>query len=239
MGEHAGTQDLDAVALERAVLRRCALGYALKYPWIRVLDLGCGLGDTLAGLPRQTGVGLDRSEAMISGAQARHADRPDLAWRQVDITGPWPADLGQFDVIYTQRSLINVPPDAVASVIQQAARHVRVGGSVVAIENSRQGLDALNRWRGRVGVPAIIAPWHNVYLDEPSMAALAVPGAVLKEAAVDYSSTYYFASRVLAAWWAHQRGRSPAYGSWINRLAVRLPVMGRCGQGRYWRWERQ
>ncbi|MBR0969437.1 MULTISPECIES: bifunctional class I SAM-dependent methyltransferase/glycosyltransferase family 2 protein [Bradyrhizobium] len=50
-------------------------------PGSRVLDIGCGLGDTLAALKPSHGVGLDFSDAQIELARRRH---PDLQFIQAD-----------------------------------------------------------------------------------------------------------------------------------------------------------
>ena len=63
-------------------------------PGMRVLELGCGAGDLLAGLRPTYGVGVDFSDAMLRTARARH---PKLHWVQADVHQ---LDLGeQFDYI--------------------------------------------------------------------------------------------------------------------------------------------
>lgn len=49
---------------------------------LRVLDLGCGVGDLLAGLEPAFGLGVDLSAAMVAKASERH---PSLEFRQGDI----------------------------------------------------------------------------------------------------------------------------------------------------------
>src|ERR1051326_2687547 len=48
----------------------------------RVLELGCGTGDTLAALEPSYGVGIDFSAAMVAQARALH---PHLAFVEGDI----------------------------------------------------------------------------------------------------------------------------------------------------------
>ena len=50
---------------------------------LRVLDLGCGMGDTLASLAPSRGVGVDFSPAMIELARANH---PELEFVIGDIS---------------------------------------------------------------------------------------------------------------------------------------------------------
>jgi SAM-dependent methyltransferase len=65
---------------------------------LRVLDLGCGIGNTLAGLKPSFGLGVDFSPAMIAQAQRLH---PDLKFQVGDVEDrDFLASLpGPFDVI--------------------------------------------------------------------------------------------------------------------------------------------
>ncbi len=54
-------------------------------PGLRVLELGCGRGDLLAGLAVARGVGIDFSPAMIAAARQAH---PALEWRVGDVEDP-------------------------------------------------------------------------------------------------------------------------------------------------------
>jgi SAM-dependent methyltransferase len=49
---------------------------------LRILEVGCGLGDQLAGLKPKRGLGIDLSAAMIKQAAARH---PELEFRASDV----------------------------------------------------------------------------------------------------------------------------------------------------------
>ncbi len=61
---------------------------------VRVLEIGCGLGDLLAAVKPSRGLGIDLSEAMVKEASRRH---PELEFRLADIET---LDLAeQFDVI--------------------------------------------------------------------------------------------------------------------------------------------
>src|ERR1700682_2772721 len=54
-------------------------------PGARVLDIGCGIGDTLAALQPSRGGGVDLSPAMIDVARKNH---PDLEFRVGDAEDP-------------------------------------------------------------------------------------------------------------------------------------------------------
>ncbi|MGJ4892553.1 glycosyltransferase [Bradyrhizobium sp. HKCCYLRH3099] len=75
----------------------CYLRFLIP-PGSRVLEIGCGLGDTLAALAPSYGVGIDFSEAQIGIARTRH---PDLTFVAGDAEDPatLAAVTGPFDAI--------------------------------------------------------------------------------------------------------------------------------------------
>ena len=145
--------------------------------------------------------------------------------------------LKPFDLVYTQRCLINLPTwtNQAAAIEWLIGRLVKRGGAYLAVEHSQTGLDALNSCRTAIGLPAITPPWHNRYLLDAEVRTLRT-GCHLVDEAIDYSSAYYFVSRVVNAWLAQQDGRAPAYDAPLNIMAQQLPAIGKVGQARYWRW---
>lgn len=67
----------------------------LVSPGLRVLEVGCGMGDLLASLAPDAGVGVDFSPAMIQRARARHPDIDFVLADAHDLSGLQ----GPFDVI--------------------------------------------------------------------------------------------------------------------------------------------
>lgn len=93
-------------------------------PNSRVLELGCGFGDLLAGLRPGEGVGVDLSPAMVAQARARH---PGLTFVCADAAG---LELGRtFDVIIFS-DLVNDLWD-VQQVLETARRHAAPGARFV------------------------------------------------------------------------------------------------------------
>lgn len=243
--EQAGTRDLIAKQLElEAIAKYVKDG-------MRVLDAGCGNGLTALELARRYDiemVAVDKSEKMVFAAMDR-ADslqtdlQSSIKFRPADVLD-LPDDLGMFDLIYTERVLINLPDQEQRNkAMVGLCNLLKPGGLYVMCENSQDGLDRLNRLRVPLGLPEIVPPWHNHYLTEDkdidgfekAVAGLAVH---LWSDDNDYSSTYYFLSRIVNAALAAQEGREPDYDSPINKLALKLPSMGDLGQGRIWLWRR-
>lgn len=85
-------------------------------PGLRVLELGCGLGDLLAAVKPARGVGVDFSPAMVEQARGRHSQ---LQFHAADAT-EWKSQ-EQFDYILLS-DLVNDLPD-VQRVFEQALQH--------------------------------------------------------------------------------------------------------------------
>lgn len=236
LGQWAGTRDVAAKQLEIEAIA------SYVRDGMRVLDFGCGNGITAIELARRYNVGVtgvDFAEQMVAAAI-------DLANGQ-QLTGSVkfevgdvanPGRLGQFDLIYTERVLINLPDwPAQKHGLESILSLLADGGLYVMCENSQDGLDKINSLREQVGIAAIAPPWHNRYLRDEELADFRYPGVVL-EGVNFYSSTYYFLSRVVNAWLAAREGKEPDYEAPINELALQLPPMGDMGQGRIWLWRK-
>src|SRR5206468_4886653 len=78
-------------------------------PGLRVLELGCGLGDLLAAVKPARGVGVDFSPAMIALARQRH---PQLEFQAADLAEFSPTE--KFDYILLS-DLVNDLPDVQAA----------------------------------------------------------------------------------------------------------------------------
>jgi SAM-dependent methyltransferase len=229
MGQLAGTNDILAKQLEMSVLDK-----AVPYSG-RILDAGCGNGMTLAYLaakrPKCEFVGIDNAEAMI--AKAREVSAASNITYKVDSV----LNHGDtYDVVYTERTLINLPT---WEAQKQAIEHLAdIGTTYLMMENSADGLEQINRLRRTVGLPPVVPPWHNRYMQDAELDTVECALMMVQ----DYSAMYYFVSRVLTAALAQAEGKEPDYLSPLNRLAARLApgCLGTyiMGQGRLWKWQR-
>jgi len=241
LGPDAGTQDVLLRTLERDTLGRWLLPG-------RALDVGCGNGDTARWLTEQyPGVaidGFDFAPALIAVAQREGGQRVRFAEGDVTQDTLPQGFAPPYQTVYTQRCLINLPDwPTQRAAIQRLAGWVAPGGRLVLVESCLDGVAALNRCRGHVGLPAIVPPWHNRYLQHAEVASQRLAGMRFVDAE-DFSSTYYFLSRVVNAALAAQAGQEPDYEAPVNHLALRLPPWTAPGYGqtRAWvwaRWERE
>ena len=232
LGVAAGTNDISLKALEIENISRFLKGCR------NVLDAGCGNGTTaisvLKNIPDIFVYGFDYSEVMIQ--EARRLGQAEgvqdrLCFEVGDLLSP-PFQDNFFDVVYTERSLINLngvedQRKSIAALISK----VRSGGRLVLCESFKNGLDEINSFRIPIGLEAIDQPWHNHYLRTEDLKHL-IPECADLETISNFSSTYYFLSRVINAWLSKSSGVDPSYDAPINKLAYSLPSLGVCSQAR-------
>lgn len=237
LAELAGSNDFVAKQLEVATLARYVR------PGQKILEVGCGNGFTAIEFARRFDVdihGIDFSEEMIKVAQKRAGEvslKGKVRFEVADV-GNLPGADSNYDLVYTERVLINLPDwPAQVKAIRDIASRLKPGGRYLMCENSQDGLDRINELREACGLAVVTPPWHNHYLHDDEVAALVIDGVKLAEVEC-YSSTYYFVSRVVNAWLSAQAGEEPRYDAKVNQLALLLPSIGEFGQGKLWVWEK-
>ncbi len=240
LGAAAGTNDLTAKQLEMEALR------AFIKPGQSVLDAGCGNGATALYLAGQIPLkihGMDFSPEMIAAANAE-LEKRHFADSQVSFSVGNVKEAAalpeRYDIVLTERVLINLGAwEEQREAIRGLVGLLKPGGKYLMCENFRDGLDNLNVLRERVGLPSVQSPWHNRYLQRDELATIDFAAKVEE---VDFSSPYYFMSRVVNAWLAKEEGREPSYDAPVNRLALFLndvPALRglNVGQTRIWVWQ--
>ena len=231
--QRAGSDDLVAKELERrSIFKHIKDGMV-------VAEFGCGNGTTAIELLRQRDIELycfDFSPAMIESAKklAKEADMENRIHFQVGDVRDEPKQNKKFDVIFSERMIINLPDwESQAKAIRYLTSNLNAGGHYLMCENSKQGLDHLNKLRTFAGLANISPPWHNVYLIDDLVASLDIPEVKLVDVE-KFSATYYFLSRVVNAWLSKKEGLEPSYDAPVNQLALELPPFGDCSQGKLW-----
>ena len=201
-----------------------------------VLDVGCGDGYTTTriaqSLPTLRFVGADYSQNMIAnavaGLEAKEASlRERISFRVADVL-QLDKDLGEtrYDAAITDRCLINLGSyEEQAKAIAQIAGRLKPGTCYFAIENFMEGQENLNSARASVDLPPIPVRWHNLFFREAEFRRAAEP--FFSEVVMhEFSSSYYFATRVIYSAMCKMRGEEPDYEHEIHRLAVHLPWSG-------------
>jgi len=237
LADKAGSDDVIAKKIEiKAISNHITDGMV-------VAEFGCGNAKTAITLRSQHNIELfcfDFSPEMIrhSATLVEKAGMTDHIHLAVCDVRSEPEIRQNFDLVYTERMIINLPDwETQAKAIQYLLKTLKPGGRYLMCENSKDGLDALNSLRISVGLQSISPPWHNVYLVDHLVASLKWPEARLVNVE-PFSATYYFLSRVVNASMAALEKTTPAYDAPVNQLALKLPPFGDCSQGKLWVFEK-
>ena len=185
-----------------------------KYRPRRVLDVGCGNGYSTkiyaSRFPRSNFIGIDYSEAMIRASGQSSPVNCSFAVGDVLDSASFPP--GEFDVVLTQRCIQNIPDyDRQRIAIGNLLDKVSSGGVLFLMECSRDGVEKLNGFRNRIGLPIIegIEPWHNCFLRDQFLID------DFNAKVEHFSSTYMFLSKAI-----HPR---------LAPVGYHLPAIGKFG----------
>ena len=112
-------------------LRRAGVG-----PGMRVLDLGCGVGDVSLAASRLVGehgfvLGIDRSTEAVTTARRRMAGL-GIGWVEFREADVFDLAVDGFDAVIGRFILMHLPEPA--EVLRRVCRRVKPGGSVAFIE---------------------------------------------------------------------------------------------------------
>ncbi|MEO8358553.1 MAG: class I SAM-dependent methyltransferase [Vicinamibacteria bacterium] len=168
----------------------------------RVLDVGCANGYSALhhlgkGVASITGV--DFSESMIREAQKNKAqlDPENLTSFEVGDVRRLRFDSESFDVVYTTRTLINLPTwEDQKRGITECLRVCRAGGKVILCEAFWEPLVLLNAMRSLKALPPLVEHDFNRYIKHSRMPGFLETQGVTFEV-LDFSSLYYLGSRFL------------------------------------------
>lgn len=169
-------------------------------------------------------------------------------WQKPNLVG---SDAGSciespaFDVVFTDRMLINLSSDAEQlAVMRKIAGVVRPGGVFLMLENSRQTHARLNEVRMRLGLQKRAVAEYNIFIDETSTIEAFKQDMVLE----DIEDFGAFHDLMLYAVEPAARGTTEiAYDSPImTQLTNALEVLGEWGlevgrgfgQNRLWVWRK-
>ena len=187
----------------------------------RVLDVGCGSGYTTIRVAPHVAeiVGIDYSDAMIRRATRTHSGPAVFAVK--DVLTLDPGDFGLFDVVISERCLINLPGWVEQRrALDNIAAVLRPGGRFVFIEGGQHGRRTLDAMRTAAGLEAMPRVWHNVDFDETETLAYLERNFVL-EHRVPFG-VYDFVARVVHPLLVAPD--APVYDSRINEIASRLAL---------------
>lgn len=199
------------------------------------IDIGCGDGYSTIRIAKEIAhlsfIGIDYSQNMIKIARSRLQGQPDLITRlRFEVSNVINIQKlcknKQFDIAITDRCLINLESKERQRIaIEQIGRILKPNGYYLAIENFVEGHNNMNNARKSIGLDEIPIRWHNLYFDEKVFLDMVAPFFDLINFN-DFSSSYYFATRVIYSGLCKMRGEVPQYDHEIHQFAGKLPRIG-------------
>lgn len=236
---------------ERAIKQRGSLSTTTEDIWLRkleasllmaqlkkfrevrsVLDIGCGDGNTLITIAKKFPdikfVGGDYSEKMIRIAKERLSkesldDR--VEFHVLDVLN-LNSDFKRFDVVISDRCLINLPSrelqiEATKNIHSVLNEH----GLYFMIENFIEGHEKFNILRRRLGVDEIPVRWHNLFYSENWFLKFIKDSFDIVEE-IKFASTYYLETRVVFSKLCQLQEIEPPYNHPIYEIASQLDPIG-------------
>jgi ubiquinone/menaquinone biosynthesis C-methylase UbiE len=202
----------------------------------KVLDIGCGDGFSTLNIahqfPEYFFSGMDFSKTMIEIAKKNLESHKELKNNVIFFVGDVTKlnDVlsdSKFDIVISDRCLINLESSQYQyNAISEISNHLTENGYFIAIENFIEGQNCMNNARKIMGLPEIPIRWHNKYFIEDEFLNMTnnfFTQVIIK----DFSSSYYFATRIIYSKMCQMRGETPDYNHEIHQLAVNLPWTGK------------
>ena len=162
-------EDPGTVSLVDKNLRHLEEAFVLSYlkKCSYFADFGCGGGSSTAIYARRVRrcLALEQSKHLYNEAVGRfkRSNLLNIDAIHGSVTA-LPKFERPFDVILTQRVLINLPDwNAQKKAITDIYMNLKPGGRYLMIENTFEGHKALNAARNRMGLKDIPIHWHNLF----------------------------------------------------------------------------
>ncbi len=168
----------------------------------KVLDVGCANGySAIHHLSKDVSsiTGVDFNEAMIREAKKNleEVDSPGQLSFEVGDVRKLQFEDNTYDVVYTTRTLINLPTwDEQQQGVSECLRVCKVGGTVIFSESFWEPLVLLNSIRTLKSLPPLVENDFNRYLKQSYLEEYFRSEGIQFEV-VDFSSIYYLGSRFL------------------------------------------
>lgn len=163
----------DVVSIIDSNLKELEIQFIQKFlkPEFVIADIGCYDGYATRRFAEKVKYcfGIERSQNLLmkARADAKESGVKNIEFKAGDILEFSGFD-NPLDAVVTERVIINLPSwQLQQKAIDNVHRALRKGGIYVMVENTHDGDDILNRYRGAVGLPPIPRHWHNFFLDYP------------------------------------------------------------------------
>lgn len=135
----------------------------------KILDVGCGEGEGTLAYSQIEKVlihAADFSETRLRMAKKRLKNCRNVLLKKVDFLKNHSLD-EDYDYIISQRFLINIVDwSQQKKVLKGLMSLLKVKGSIILLEGSKQGAKELNDFRKLLKMDPVTIKWHNLFLDD-------------------------------------------------------------------------
>ena len=187
-----------------------------------VLDAGCGESETTSRYaPKcKSLIATDFSDTRLRLARKNLSGLQNVKLEKVDFTREIPFSENSFDVVISQRFLINIVDRAVQfQIIRSFFNLLKDRGRLLLLEGFNEGTSNLNTLRRKLGLQEIPAKWHNKFFNtnefEKAVAEIGFRICTQKD-----FSLYFLLTRVINAKLKHPE--VPAWNDELNNIAADL-----------------
>ncbi|MBR0801193.1 methyltransferase domain-containing protein [Bradyrhizobium jicamae] len=164
-GRYATSRDTNMRELEIEFIINSINAFKTGKP--RVVDLGCGNGYTTLRIASEIDAkvtGIDFAESLIADtpALAKELGVENMPDFQVGDITTHPIPVGSFDVVVTERVLLNMTSvESQRTMLEKIHSILAPNGLYIMVEGNRDGLSNLNKAREAVGLVAIPDRGHG------------------------------------------------------------------------------
>ena len=221
MGAHS---DWHIVELENKFIKEVLLKIKPK----RLLDIGCGNGQRtllFSNFVTQKVLGLDYSKNMISEAETILSKQNNRIKKKISFNHSNIFDFKdniKFNIIISCRCFVNqASTKNQIKLFKKLYENLLIGGSLVIAEQSKEGLERINKLRKSFNLKPIKIPWHNLPLEEkkifPEIKSLFKINRLIR------LETFYYISRVIHPALVFPENPNP--NAKINDIAMKAEIM--------------
>lgn len=194
----------------------------------KILDIGCGTGSFLQQLVKKNKLvkctGIDFSKEMVSVANKKNKCN-SINYYTLDMKNILKLKKKidfKFDYIITKRSIINIlSKNLQLKILDNLGKLLNKNGKILSCECSSTDQNNINQQRVKFGLNKIYPPWHNLYFSDTIIKRKIFKNIKLINIH-NFTSTYYFVSRVINAIINKQNKSKLHYSDKLNLIGWKL-----------------
>jgi len=192
-----------------------------------ILEVGSGNGILLKRLLSKKKIkkylGTDFVEELVEKSKKKFK-RKNIDFKTVDMTAINKKTFrGQYDYIISKRAIQNVLSSKLQlKTMDNLGNFLKKNGKMILVESSSTAQNNINLYRKKYRLSKIIPPFHNLFFDDNKIKNYNFKNVKL-ERIVNFSSNYYFISRILNAILCKKYlKKKPSYNDPLNLVGLEV-----------------